>query len=153
MAAAGAVMAVGGMMGNIITATEQNKLQNQSSEFNAKMDLYNAQNALAESAEDERRFRIQTKQALGDIRAGYGASGVTLEGSPMEILRQSASNAELDALTIRHKGAIKAWAYENQVKLDQFEGYASDVLLPSQIMSGVGATGSSVASSYALRRT
>ena len=56
----------------------------------------------------------------GKLLAGYGASGVTLEGTPLDVLEESAANAELDALTIRHQGELAARGYENTATLDTF---------------------------------
>lgn len=48
------------------------------------------------------------------MRAAYGASGVSLEGSPLDVLENSAAEAELDALTIRYKGKVGAMGSESE---------------------------------------
>ncbi len=151
-AAIGAGMAVGGAVTGIINASNENDLQNQASAMNTRTSLDNARLALQESAEDERRLRIQNKQQLGDIRANYGASGVTLEGSPLDILQQSAANAELDALTVRHQGAVRAWAYQNEARVEQFQADASNKMLPGRIAQSLFGAGSQVAQNYSMMR-
>jgi hypothetical protein len=59
---------------------------------------------------------------MGSIRAGYGASGVTMEGSPMEILEQSAMNAEMDRQNILYGGELKASGYESTAGLELMRG-------------------------------
>lgn len=90
--------------------------------YNASVKNQQANAAIAQSVEDERRMRINARSQLGGIRAGIGASGITSEGSALEVLQNSASNAELDALTIRHQGEMKAWAYRAGANLDLFQG-------------------------------
>lgn len=90
----------------------------QSSEYNAQINRYQANAALSQAAEDERRFRIKTSQFLGAQRANLGASGIQKDASALDVLESSASNAELDALTIKHAGQLKAWSYQTGANLD-----------------------------------
>jgi|SRR3954469_528725 len=152
MAAAGAMMGVIGMGFGINNAIQEANLKEAANDFNAKKNEEQAQLTLSQSAEDERRARIQSQQALGDMRANYSASGVTLEGSPLDALRFSAENAELDALTIRHQGDVKAWAYRNNATLDKFESAASSALLPGRIGMAVTSMGSQMGNNYAMTR-
>ncbi len=146
-------MAGGQAITGLINASNENALKKEASAFNAEISNHQATLALQESAEDERRYRIQARQQIGDMRASYGASGVTTEGSVMDSLSQAAENATLDALTIRHQGDVKAWGYRNNAKSDAFEGYVSDKLLPGRVAGALFGAGSQVASNYALRRT
>src|SRR5437867_3153463 len=55
----------------------------------------NAANAAADyakkaAAENARRQSIAAQQQIDRARANYGASGVTAEGSPLDVLEQSA---------------------------------------------------------------
>ena len=95
--------------------------------------------------EEERRFRIEGQQAVGASRANIGASGITLEGSSQDVLESSAANIELDALTIRHNGFMKARNLEYQGRQAEFAGEGATEALPFQAASGVLSVGSSVA--------
>lgn len=90
------------------------------SEYNAAVADQNAGIVLAQGAEQERRARIQASRAIGGEQAAYGASGVTSEGSATDVLRNSAANAELNALTIRNSADIKATALKNEAALDHY---------------------------------
>lgn len=155
MAQAAALIGIGGSVIGAINASDEQRLKNEATNFNTAMSLQQATLALQESAEDERRLRVQGKQQLGEMRANYGASGITMEGSPLEIMQQSAANLELDALTIRHQGEVKAWAYRNQAKLDAFDQYASQEMLPGRIAASIFGAGGQAAQSYSysMRRT
>jgi hypothetical protein len=91
----------------------------------ARIDEQNAQIVRKQFAENERRFRIGTKREIGGMRAAIGASGVTLEGSPLDALGESAANAELDALTIRHGGEMKARGLELEAGFGRRRGRAA----------------------------
>lgn len=73
----------------------------------------------------EARQRQLSYKMLSSMRAGYGASGVTLEGSPMDVLENSAANAELDALLIRHRGQVEKISHQYQASSDRYAGHAS----------------------------
>lgn len=89
---------------------------------NAQIAEENAQLSLEKAVEDERRLRVLGNKSLADIRTGYAASGITMEGSPLEVLRDSAANVERDALTIRHVGENTARAYRNEAELSRVSG-------------------------------
>lgn len=106
----------------VVSAIKQGDAANDAAQYNAEMASNNAIASINQATEDERMFRVQSRQMLGDIRSGYAASGVTLEGSPEDVLYQSASNAELDALKIRHGGQLKAKGYKDSEGLSIMQG-------------------------------
>jgi len=70
-----------------------------------------ADQAKQAARENARRQNIEARKRIGLMRANYGASGVSIEGSPLDVLEESAANAELDRLTILHGGSIEAGRY------------------------------------------
>jgi multidrug efflux pump subunit AcrA (membrane-fusion protein) len=120
----------------------QAEAQANAAEANAKAAQYNAniaaQNAAAERAagtERERRQRVAGEAAVGRIRAAYGASGVTLDGSALYVLQDAIVNAELDALTIKYDSDLRALGYSRESTLDTMRAnsYADSV---DSIMAG-----------------
>jgi hypothetical protein len=91
------------------------------SDYNSNLAGQNAVQARAQSLEEERRQRVISRKQLGDMRANYAASGVTLEGSPLDVLEESAASAEMDALTIRRGGEIREMAYLNEAKFERYK--------------------------------
>ena len=61
------------------------------------------------AAAEERRVRLQTARTAAAQRAAYAASGVSIEGSPLQVLEDTASQGELDALYARYGGEVGAW--------------------------------------------
>lgn len=113
-----AVAAVGTVV-SAVGAIQQGQAQ-------ASADKYNAsvadQNSVAVQQQAQSAALIQQEQAkksIGAATAGYGASGVTMDGSPMDVLANSASVAERDRQTIMYKGQLQAAGYQDQADLDR----------------------------------
>lgn len=115
------LMLIGGAMG-AIGSYNQGKAAYQMSIYNAGELEKNAVAAKQQAAEEERRQRAMGGRTLGNIRASYGASGLSSDGTGQDILEESASLAELDALTIRHSGVVAAENYKNQARMTRFQG-------------------------------
>jgi len=76
------------------------------------------QKATADAARQERESRLRA----GAARAAIGASGVTGEGSALDILEANAAQEELDRLTILHGGEMQATGFETSAQLEQMRG-------------------------------
>lgn len=113
--------------------------------YNADIAMQNATMANNQAAEEERKNRVQSKKQLGDIRASYGSSGVNIDGSALDVLEESAANAELDSLQIKHGGQVKARAYENEANLDRFRAKNAKVAGYFGAASSVLNSGSKIA--------
>ena len=118
---AAAAMIGGGLIG-AYGQLQQGQAAKQAGEYNAAIAEQNAELTLKQAASDERQHRMMFKRQLGDMRASIGASGVSLEGSPLEVLEDSVAQAEQDALNIRLAGQQKAWAFRSEAKLQRFQG-------------------------------
>lgn len=90
-------------------------------DYNASVMEAQAAEVRANTAEQERRFRIGTQKQQGSAVAAAGASGVTLD-SFADSLAESAGNAELDALTMRWQGERQANALDNSAQLERASG-------------------------------
>ena len=95
---------------------------NKSYEFNARQAEQNAAQAKLIAAQEERQVRIIGRKTIGSMQADYGASGVNMEGSPMEVLASSAAAAELDALNVRYGGESRARNFMNEATVMRFQG-------------------------------
>lgn len=87
--------------------------------YNAAVAERNAVISRQQAAANEAAQRRDAFRAMGRIRAGYGAAGVATEGTPLDVLEDSAAEAELDALNIRYKGEIAAMGYESEAQLQK----------------------------------
>lgn len=71
---------------------------------------YNIQASRMYSDAETNRLRAATSRQLSAIRTGISKSGVTMEGTPLMVMAESAANAEVDALNI-------AWNQQQQESL------------------------------------
>lgn len=119
-AAIGAVVAGGALQAKGIM--DDAKAQKEASDYNATLDRQNAELAVEQARNNEIKQRQYSSKVLGQARANYGASGITMEGSAMDVMAESAANAEMDALTIRHEGYLKSAAYKASAGLEEYRG-------------------------------
>ncbi len=73
-----------------------------------------AADALQRGQVAEQSRRYQTRQQIGQQTAAFAAQGTDLEGSPLDILGDTAAAGELDAITIRSNAAREAYGYQVQ---------------------------------------
>lgn len=69
---------------------------------------FNAQKATEEAAMQEQQQREADRRTISMASARIGASGIERSGSPLDVLAESARQAELNALYIRRGGALDA---------------------------------------------
>lgn len=149
MSAAGPLMSGLGTGIEIVGAIREGNAQAAAAEYNAQNSEQNATLSRQKAAEEERRSRAMGRKTIGEMRASYGASGVSsAEGSALDVLEQSAATAELDALTIRHGGETTARAYEASARLDRFNAKNAKVkgymTAASKFLAGASKLGGSI---------
>ena len=71
--------------------------------FNSQVSANSATNARATAAENEKRFRRLSSKRMGQLRA---------RGASADLLADSATEEELEALTIRHSGEAQGKAFD-----------------------------------------
>ena len=67
-------------------------------------------------------------------RAAGGASGIATTGSQLLALEESARQGEIDALAIRHGGAVESSRFASSAAISRAEGSAA--LTTSQLQAG-----------------
>jgi hypothetical protein len=96
---------------NIAGALKQGDAAQAAAEANAQASESYARQTREEYAQKVDMEHFKNKLALGGIRAAYGASGVTMDGTPQEYMEQSAAVAKTNELNLRYEGIRKAGAY------------------------------------------
>jgi hypothetical protein len=92
-----------------------------SEDFNAEVAKRNAQTAWNVAGGQEELIRRRGRLALGREAAATAQSGIDPgSGSALLLAHQSESNAELDALLVRHRGALQAMGYTDQATTDEY---------------------------------
>jgi hypothetical protein len=106
-------------------AIAQGNAAKSAANFNATVARQNAMIGSANAAADADRQREQAERLGGRQRAATGASGITPEGSPLDVMADSALSAELDALTTQYRGELQARSYGQEATLQKMRGNAA----------------------------
>ncbi len=100
-------------------AIQEARASSAASEFNAKIADNNAIVSEQNAAAEEKRQRRMAGRQAANSRVAIAASGVRLEGSPLDVLEDQALEAELDALNLRYGGQLQASNYRSQAQLER----------------------------------
>lgn len=166
--ALGAVAAVAsGVMGGI-SSYQQGKAQQAQYEYQAKVAEDNARiaqnNANLErqqGIEEARLQRMKAMQSVGKQQAAMAANGLDVtQGTPLDVIEDTAAMGELDSLQTRYNYERKALSYEvqannynNQANLDFFAGQnaysAGKMNAISSGLNGLASTAKTVSSIWA----
>jgi hypothetical protein len=92
---------------------------------NARTYGMEGQIAATQGYEQEAQLRRKTGMILGSEQAAVGQAGAGYGGSAGRSLKQSAMNAELDALNVRYKSQLQKWSYTTQAGNIAQEGVAA----------------------------
>jgi len=88
------------------------------------------------------KHRRAVSKLKGSQIARYGASGVTLEGSPLLVMADTAAEAELDEALIKYGGAATSRALESEAYLAKQHGreslYGSGLKAGATLLTGYG---------------
>jgi hypothetical protein len=118
------IMAVGAAV-SAAGAIKQGNDQAAIADYNAKVGEVNAQQAQAEAAVNAGQQDRQTRQTLGQAAAAYGAAGVDMTGSPLDVMMDSASQGELAKRLILYQGDTKAAALRQGASVSEAQGGAA----------------------------
>lgn len=115
---------VGGvaLAGSIAGSQMQADAARQAGEFNAQTAEENARLAKEKAVEDERRFRNMVRKQYGSNVASIAKSGIRLEGSALQVLRENARVAEEDAINIRRGGDIERARFLTEARFQRVTG-------------------------------
>lgn len=139
------------------SAREQAKASNQAAEYNAQVQDRNATIAETQAVRAEdvgkveaKQHRLRVSQLKAKQRVAAAGSGVVVdEGSPLEILKDTAELGELDALTIKQNAAQDAWGYRTQAAgytaqagISRASRVSPNLGAATTAVSGIGSLGS-----------
>jgi hypothetical protein len=145
-------MSVAGGLVQAYGIQRESEAQARASEFNANTATQNAEQAILQAAQEERRVRTLGRKEVGTMVAGYGASGI-VGGSSLDVLAESIANLELDALNVRYGGQVKATNFRNEATYERYrakEARASgQIRAAATLLSSAAQTGQQLATSGA----
>jgi hypothetical protein len=140
----GDVMLVAGAAMSMMQMHQQQQFQKSQAQYNAAVARNNAtqqrQAAAAERARAEREQRLRS----GSQRARYGASGVTLEGTPLDLMTDTEIEAQLDQMMITYNGEVAANASNSQARGFDYEAKNAGTGFGANVASTLLTTGSKI---------
>ena len=145
MAAAIPALMLSGAAISAVGAISQANAQKAASSYNATLRERDATIATNQAGQDAQQVRWAAQRAQGSLVAGTGASGITQEGSPLDVLAMSASQAKLDEETVLYKGKLKASGYMSDAALSRAQGKVAmqqgELGAASYLIGGAGQAG------------
>ena len=135
---AGLILGGVGTVGGVISGITQANAQ-------AKAAKAEARSIADQAAFDEQQYRRKASIAIGKQNAMGAASGLDItSGSPLFMELDNIRQAELDALNIRHQGAL-------DVASKRFEARMAKAQIPGILLGGAAKGGSLLSSWAALK--
>lgn len=99
-----------------------------SAKIYAQLAERDAELARRRALREERGVRDRAERLRGTIRARTGRAGVTLEGSPVEVLAQTTTDEESDVTAIRETGEAAAHRSLVEAAERRFRGETTEAL-------------------------
>lgn len=130
-------IAAAGVGLTVYSMTEAAGAQSDAYKRQAEVDAQNAEIAKQQGQAAQVQQQQRTAILAGAARASYGASGVSIEGSPLDVLANGAMSAEQDRQNIDYRTKLKMAGYTNDANLN-------DASASNALMSGYGKAGSAL---------
>ena len=119
-----AVSILGSVVGAVGAIAQANAAQS-AANYNAKVAERNATIARNNAAVEAQAKARETKAVMGRTIAATAASGLQMEGSPLEVLSENARVGELDRLMILYNGQNAEYGYRADATLNRLQGKAA----------------------------
>jgi hypothetical protein len=134
-AAVSAWMSVASVAMGVVSAISSASQQRDSAKYNQQVAENQAISARQQAAANAETQKRSAAKKIGSMQAAYGASGVSTEGSALDILEESARNAEMDRQNIIYGGELRAMGSEGTAIL---EGSRASNAMSSGYLSAAG---------------
>lgn len=147
-------------------ALAEGKAKEAAAETNANIATYNQSVALrnrgiilSQADADAKDSQRELSRNLSSIRAAYGANGLALEGSPIDVINDTATEKSYDTAKIQYKGGVQAAGYTDEAnnygmktklyrqEADSAGGIAA-LSATSSFLKGIGGGASALARGY-----
>lgn len=145
---ASAAMAAASAAIGVTSAVVQSNQQKAMADYQRKV---NEQNAKASREAAQAKIENQRRQAkftYGTQLARLGGMGALAEGSPLDIMGQSAGQQEYDNMVTEYEGEVQAIQFQQQAALNKYQADVADYNLglnvTSQVVKGAASIGSSI---------
>ena len=90
--------------------------------YNADVLKQNADEAQKQANRESLKIRKEGKALIGKQRSMYGGAGVSMEGSPLLTMSNTAAAYEEDAISKIYEGKLEAEALREQARSEKYQG-------------------------------
>lgn len=139
---AGLILSVVGTAASAVGQMQAGKSQEEWNKYNAEVSRQNAIAARQSAEYDAERTREAGEKLKARQRVLYAKSGVSLEGSPTDVILGTTEDIEMDAMAIIRRGLIAGQQYESQAALSEMQGSAARTSsyygAGSSLLTGIG---------------
>lgn len=115
-------LTLGATIVGAVNSMNQGEAAQGAADYNAAVATQNAIVAQQNARVDMEAKRRDTARRLSAGVAAIGASGITIEGTPLDLLAEEAEMGELDALTIQYNGEMQARGFRSDAVLERSRG-------------------------------
>jgi hypothetical protein len=126
----------------VVGAVQQAQAARETAKTQRKVAEYNVQVAQQQAQLERARIEDRRRQVIAAQRAGYGAAGVTAEGSPLDVLTETAKESGYDAALAAYNAQLQAQRATMAGQLAQQESRAQETAAYYQaggsLLSGIG---------------
>jgi len=116
------MLVAGGTVLSAYGNIQQGKAEKKKHDYNATILRQNAVVEGQQGAQREDAQRRKAREILGTQAAAFAQAGGGSGGSAADIMKQSSTNAELDALTMRYESGLKISGLKNAAAGEDFAG-------------------------------
>lgn len=124
------------------SSIQQSHAAEKAADYNAAVQRNQASAANAEATAEAARSKDRTKRLMAAQRAQFAKSGGALSGSALDVLYDSALQAELDTQTIQYRGAKQANAYLDASRLHEMQARnvrgSRGMMIAGSVLGGLG---------------
>jgi hypothetical protein len=113
------------------------KQQAEAASYNRMVALQNAESVRKAGEYAEEQQRKDALRLLGAQKAAYGKAGVTMEGTPLEMVAQTAAELEQEALATRYNYGVEESRYLSQAGYYGYEAERQRALSSYPVGAGI----------------
>jgi hypothetical protein len=142
MASASPYIALAGAGASALGAYQQGQETQAADNYNAQVENIRATEAQQSSQAQAQIVDQQNAKKMGAVASAFGAGGVDMSGSPLEVMSSLASTSELNRQLTLYQGKVAASSDTQQATLQTTEGQlaagAGAVKAGTTLLTGVG---------------
>ena len=140
----GNALSLGGTMLGAAGALSSGNAMASTANYNAQVEQVRAQDAQAQAQAQAAQLAVDNKRKMGETAAAYGASGVEMTGTPLEVMSDQAATGELARQLALYRGTVSANSANQQALLDQAQAQMYEsrgvVQAGTTLLTGLGGT-------------